>query len=112
MLSALDGDGDFRSDECMALLEEADIIVTNPPFSLMTEYLTIILELGKSFLVVGHLNQALYADLFPFIQGGRLWLGVNSGHFWFRVPDHYPEKATDYRQDADGRKWRRMGGIC
>jgi hypothetical protein len=112
VLTSLQGDGDFRSDECIALLDEADIVVTNPPFSLMIEFLTLLLERNKLFLVVGHLNQALYADLFPFIQGGRLWLGVNSGHFWFRVPDHYPEKETDYRQDADGQKWRRMGGIC
>lgn len=112
VLTALEGDGDFRSDECMALLDEADIVVTNPPFSLMTEYLTTLLDRGKSFLVVGHLNQALYADMFPFVRSGRLWLGTNSGHFWFRVPAHYPEKATDYRQDADGQKWRRMGGIC
>jgi len=103
ILTALDGDGDFRSSECMAF-----VVVTNPPFSLMVEYLTALLECNKSFIVVGHLNQALYADLFPFIQSGRLWLGANSGHFWFRVPDHYPEKATDYRQDPDGQKWRRM----
>lgn len=112
VLSPLEGDGDFRSEECMAALAEADIVVTNPPFSLMVEYLTTLLEHNKSFLVVGHLNQALYADLFPYIQGGRMWLGVNSGHFWFRVPDHYEPKATDYREDSEGQKWRRMGGIC
>ncbi|MEQ1703648.1 MAG: adenine-specific methyltransferase EcoRI family protein, partial [Ilumatobacteraceae bacterium] len=112
VLTALQGDGDFRSEECVALLDEADIVVTNPPFSLMTDYLTTLLERGKSFLVLGHLNQALYADLFPYVRGGQLWLGANSGHFWFRVPDDYPEKSTDYRVDADGQKWRRMGGIC
>ncbi len=112
VLSPLKGDGDFRSEECMQALFEADIVVTNPPFSLMTEFLTTLIENGKSFLVVGHLNQALYADLFPYIQQGKMWLGVNSGHFWFRVPDHYSPKETDYRQDSDGQKWRRMGGIC
>lgn len=112
VLTPLQGDGDFRSNECMASLDEADIVVTNPPFSLMVEYLTTLLERGKSFLVIGHLNQALYADLFPYIQAGRFWLGVNSGHFWFRVPDHYTPKDTDYRQDPDGQKWRRMGGVC
>jgi hypothetical protein len=112
VLTPLEGDGDFRSDECMASLDEADIVVTNPPFSLMVEYLTTLLERDKSFLVIGHLNQALYADLFPYIQGGKFWLGVNSGHFWFRVPDHYTTKDTDYRQDPDGQKWRRMGGVC
>lgn len=112
VLTPLEGDGDFRSEECMALLDEADIVVTNPPFSLMVEYLTALFARGKSFLVLGNINQALYSDLFPFVQSGRLWLGANSGHFWFRVPDHYEAKATDYRQDPDGQKWRRMGGIC
>ena len=112
VLTALKGDGDFRSEECMALLNEADIVVTNPPFSLMVEYLSTLLSRGKSFLVLGNINQAIYADLFPFVQNEKLWLGANSGHFWFRVPDHYEPKATDYRQDPDGQKWRRMGGIC
>lgn len=112
VLTALDGDGDFRSEECMDLLDEADIVVTNPPFSLMIGYLTTLLNRGKSFLVLGNINQALYSELFPFVKSGELWLGANSGHFWFRVPDHYEPKGTDYRQDADGQKWRRMGGIC
>lgn len=112
ILTPLEGDGDFRSDECLALLGEADIVVTNPPFSLQVEYLVTLLKCGKSFLVLGNINQALYSDLFPYIQNGRLWLGANSGHFWFRVPDHYEPKGTDYRQDSTGQKWRRMGGIC
>lgn len=112
ILTALQGDGDFRSDECLALLDEADIVVTNPPFSLAIEYLTKLLSAGKSFLVLGNINQATQSKLFPFIQDRRLWLGANSGHFWFRVPDGYEPKATDYRQDPDGQKWRRMGGIC
>lgn len=112
ILTPLEGDGDFRSDECLALLEEADIVVTNPPFSLVIEYLLTLLNCGKSFLVLGNINQALYSDLFPYIQGRQLWLGANAGHFWFRVPDQYEPKATDYRQDSTGQKWRRMGGIC
>ncbi|CAN5609823.1 adenine-specific methyltransferase EcoRI family protein [soil metagenome] len=112
ILTPLKGDGDFRSAECMAVLDEADIVVTNPPFSLMTEYLITLLNCGKSFIILGNINQAMYSDLFSFIQDGRIWLGANSGHFWFRVPDHYEPKTTDYRQDADGQKWRRMGGIC
>jgi len=112
VLTALEGDGDFRSDECMALLDEADIVVTNPPFSLAVEYLTTLLESGKSFLVLGNIRQALYSDLFSYVLTSRLWLGVNAGHFWFRVPDHYEPKETDYRQDAQGQKWRRMGGLC
>jgi len=112
ILTALKGDGDFRSAECLAILDEADIVVTNPPFSLAIEYLKTLLNSGKSFLVLGNMNQALYSDLFPYVLDGRLWLGATSGHFWFRVPDHYEPKPTDYRQDSTGQKWRRMGGIC
>jgi len=112
VLTPLQGDGDFRSPECVALLEEADVVVTNPPFSLMIPYLSMLLEYEKSFLVLGNINQSIYSGLFPHIKAGRLWLGANAGHFWFRVPDHYKPKPTDYRQDDDGQKWRRMGGIC
>jgi hypothetical protein len=112
VLTPLKGDGDFRSTECMELLEAADIVVTNPPFSQITDYLTLLIKSGKSFLVLGNVNQALYEEIFPFVMAGQMWLGVNSGHFWFRVPENYEPKKTDYRQDLDGQKWRRMGGIC
>jgi len=112
VLTPLTGDGDFRSKECLKLLDEADIVVTNPPFSLITEYLSLLINRGKSFLVLGNVNQALYDGLFQFVMAGEMWLGVNSGHFWFRVPEYYEPKSTDYKQDSDGQKWRRMGGIC
>jgi hypothetical protein len=112
VLTPLKGDGDFRSKECVELLNEADIVVTNPPFSQITDYLTLLIKSGKSFLVLGNVNQALYEGVFPFVMAGKMWLGVNSGHFWFRVPENYEPKQTDYKQDASGQKWRRMGGIC
>ena len=108
----LEGDGDFRSPECLELLKECDIVVTNPPFSLMTEYLPVVIESGKQFLVLGNMNHALYTEIFHYFFEKKVWLGHNSGHFWFRVPKYYPPKGTDYKQDANGQKWRRMGNIC
>lgn len=108
----LEGNGDFRSSECLALLDECDIVVTNPPFSLATEYIPLIMDSGKQFLILGNLNHAMYAEIFPYIFEHRMWLGHNSGHFWFRVPDYYEPKSTDFKIDEQGQKWRRMGNIC
>ena len=108
----LTGDGDFRSPECRALLNECDIVVTNPPFSLMKEYLPLMVNSGKHFLVLGNINHAMYVENFAFFKENKVWLGYNSGHFWFRVPNYYQAKGTDYKVDNEGQKWRRMGNIC
>ncbi len=109
----LKGNGDFRSQECIDILNnEADIVVTNPPFSLMKEYLPLLINSGKQFIVLGNINHALYKEIFHYIIEEKLWLGHNAGHFWFMVPEDYEPKATDYRQDEAGQKWRRMGNIC
>lgn len=110
-LSILSGSGDFRSKECMELLDEADIVCTNPPFSLMKEYLPLLVEKGKDFLVLGNINHATYSEIFPYILDEKMWLGNHAGHFWFNVPDHYEPKKTDYRE-VNGQKQRRMGNIC
>ena len=112
VLSRLDGDGDFRSPECVALLKDADIVVTNPPFSLFREYMALLMEHGKQFLVIGNMNAVTYREIFPLIRDNKVWLGNNSGHYWFKVPDSYEEKATDFKIDENGQKWRRMGNIC
>lgn len=104
--------GDFRSDESIKLLKQADIVVTNPPFSLFREYILQLVEFKKDFLVIGNMNNAAYKEILPLFLGGKLWLGRNSGHYWFKVPPDYEEKKTDYKQDETGQKWRRMGNIC
>ena len=71
----LQGDGDFRSEECIALLKQADIVVTNPPFSLFREYLGQLMEYGKQFLIIGHQNAIHYKEVFPLIRDGKIWLG-------------------------------------
>ena len=108
----LQGNGDFRSPECVELLKQSDIVVTNPPFSLMKEYVPLIQESGKQFLVLGNMNHITFKEIFHYFYDHKMWLGYNSGHFWFRVPDYYPAKNTDFKQDEAGRKWRRMGNIC
>ena len=111
-LTELEGNGDFASDECLALMDESDIVVTNPPFSLFRKYISLLVEHKKDFLIIGNQNNVTYSEVFPLIKNNKVWLGYNNGHFWFKVPDHYEEKKTDFKIDDDGQKWRRMGNIC
>lgn len=111
-LTRLKGDGDFRSEECVQLLKEADVVVTNPPFSLFREYIAQLIQYEKDFLVIGNLNAVKYKEILPLFMTDKIWLGYNSGHYWFKVPDSYEEKKTDFKIDETGQKWRRMGNIC
>jgi hypothetical protein len=112
VLTLLQSDGDFRSTECVDLLKQADIVVTNPPFSLFREYVAQLMEYQKAFVIIGNQNAVTYREILPLIRYNKVWLGYNSGHFWFMVPDTYEEKATDFKIDENGQKWRRMGNIC
>lgn len=76
-LTELDGDGDFRSEECLALLDEADIVVTNPPFSLFREYVKSLMEYKKKFIIIGNINAITYREIFPLLKNNEMWLGVN-----------------------------------
>lgn len=111
-LTLLQGDGDFRSAECVELLKQANIIITNPPFSLFRDFMTQLLEYEKDFIIIGNQNAITYREIFPLIRDNKIWLGYNCGHFWFKVPDTYEEKKTDFKIDETGQKWRRMGNIC
>lgn len=107
------GDGDFRSEECVKLLKQADIVVTNPPFSLFREYVEQLIEYKKKFLIIGHMNALHYKDIFKLIKGGKLWLGesIHSGDREFGVPDHYPLSAAGCRIDENGNKYIRVKGV-
>ena len=107
----LKGNGDFRSEECVEFLKEADIVCTNPPFSKMKEYLPFLITNNKDFIILGNLNHATWAETFPYFFENKVWCGYTDGHFWFQVPDSYEEKPTDYKM-IDGIKYRRMGNIC
>ncbi len=112
VLTCLEGNGDFRSKECVEMLLEADVVVTNPPFSLFREYLAHLMAFQKSFLVIGNQNAISYKEVFPLIKSNRLWLGVNNGNMEFRVPDYYEPKKTRFWIDSEGNKWRSHGNIC
>ena len=112
-LTLLDGDGDFRSEECVNILKDADIVVTNPPFSLFRDYVAQLVEYGKQFLIIGNINAITYKEIFPLIKDNKLWLGysIHSGDREFRVPDDYPLEAAGSRIDEQGRKYIRVKGI-
>lgn len=112
VLRLLDGDGDFRSPECVALLQEADVVVTNPPFSLFQEYLTQLFESGKQFLILGDQNAVTYTDVFAQIMANKLWFGYeNGGTKWFQVPDDYDIKTESRKKIVDGVKYFSMGRV-
>lgn len=109
----LEQNGDFRSPESLAILKECDIVVTNPPFSLFREYMEILMEYDKSFLIIGNQNNVTYKEMIPLLQEDKIWLGVNSGTMEFQVPntEEY-HKKTSFRVDEKGHAWRKFGNIC
>lgn len=112
VLSILKGSGDFRSQECIELLKQADIVCTNPPFSLFREYVAQLMKYEKKFLIIGNQNAITYKEVFRLIQENKVWLGIKSGDMAFKVPDSYEPRETRYWQDETGQKWRSMGNIC
>lgn len=108
----LDGNGDFRSKECIEILKGADIVVTNPPFSLFREYVAQLMEYGKKFLIIGNMNAVTYKEVFTWLQNNKVWLGYKIGDMAFKVPDYFEPRKTRYWQDASGQKWRSMGNTC
>ena len=108
----LKGDGDFRSAECIELLKEADIVVTNPPFSLFREYVDILMKYEKKFLIIGSQNNITYKEIFKLFKENKIWLGYKAGDMAFKVPDYYTPRETRYWEDETGQKWRSMGNIC
>ena len=112
-LVELDGNGDFRSPECLDLLDESDIVVTNPPFSLFRDYVATLMEHKKHFIIIGNMNAITYKEIFPLIKENKLWLGasIHSGDRKFYVPDDYPLKASGCGIDEDGRKYIRVKGV-
>jgi hypothetical protein len=109
----LEGDGDFRSAECIELLKQSDIVVTNPPFSLFREYVAQLMEYRKKFVIIGNMNAITYKEIFPLIKNDNLWLGqsISSGDREFQVPDSYPLHAAGWRIDDEGRKYIRVKGV-
>lgn len=103
--------GDFRSPECISILEEADIVITNPPFSLFRQYVAQLMEYKKQFLIIGNQNAITYKEIFKLLQDNKMWVGYNNGDMEFIVPDYYLPRATRYREE-NGIKYRSMGNTC
>lgn len=108
----LEGDGDFRSPECIELLKEADIVVTNPPFSLFREYIAQLIKYDKKFLIIGNQNAITYKEIFPLIRDNKVWLGCRNGDMAFVVPESTEPRATRFWIDESGVKYRSLGNIC
>jgi hypothetical protein len=108
----LNGDGDFRSDECIELLKQVDIVVTNPPFSLFREYVEQLMLYNKNFLILGSQSAIIYKGVFRFIKDNKLWLGYNNGGTkWFQVPDDYDIQTESRKKIENGIKYFSMGSI-
>lgn len=109
---ALNEDGDFRSSECVELLQQADIVVTNPPFSLFRDYVDQMIKHDKKFLIIGNQNAVAYMETFELLKNNKIWLGYYSGDMKFRVPDYYEPRDTRFWIDEKGQKWRSIGTGC
>lgn len=111
----LKGDGDFRSAEIKKLRDEADIIITNPPFSLFREFLAWIVEGGKKFITIGNMNAITYKELFPFILQNKIWIGssnFNTG-MYFKVPKDFTYSPSyKFAKEINGDKVNRVPGVC
>ena len=111
----LEGDGDFRSDEIKTLRNEADFIITNPPFSLFREFVNWVNESEKKFLLIGNLNAISYSEIFPYIKNNKIWLGAtnfNTG-MYFRVPDSFTYAPSyKFEREQNGVKVNRVPGVC
>lgn len=109
----LQGDGDFRSEEVCKLRDEADIIITNPPFSLFREFLAWIMQANKKFAILGNMNAITYKEVFPPIKENKIWLGatIHSGDREFEIPKGYPISASGWRIDEKGRKYIKVKGV-
>ncbi len=109
----LEGDGDFRSEEVKKLFAEADVIITNPPFSLFREFLKQIIDFDKKFLIIGNINCITYKEVFPLIMQNKMWIGpsIHSGDRKFYVPEEYPLEAATCGIDERGRRFINIKGV-
>jgi hypothetical protein len=110
-IKPLKGDGDFRSKESIELLKQADIVVTNPPFSLFREYVAQLIEYDKKFLIIGNQNAIAYKGIFSLMKENKIWLGYTHPEK-FIVPDDYEQREFRSWRDENGVNWRSLGNAC
>ncbi len=113
-IKQLKGDGDFRSKECIELLKQANIAVTNPPFSLFREYVAQLMKYDKKFLIIGTWNAITYQEIFKLIKEDKIWIGINSNRNFsgFIVPKHYSLFGTEARVDENGNRIVSTNNTC
>ena len=108
----LEGSGDFRSEECIEFLKEADVVVTNPPFSLFREYVKQLMDYGKKFIIIGNGNAVTYKEIFPLIKENKLWIGASKGiggKFEFIAPEGYDGKFVSIK---NGIRMAQVNNAC
>ena len=112
-LKRLTGDGDFRSSECVELLKQADIVVTNPPFSLFREFMKLLEQTDRKYIILGNMNASTCKEIFPLFRDDKVWYGdtIRSGDRKFYVPDDYPLHAASCGIDPNGRRFIRVKGV-
>lgn len=108
-IKKLKGDGDFRSSECINYLKMSDIVVTNPPFSLFKDIVSLLVKHNKKYLLIGNQNALTYKEIFPLIQNNEAWTGYQFGDMKFRVPASSEPRETRFWVDEFGQKWRSLG---
>ena len=114
-VTELEGDGDFRSAECIEILKECDVVVTNPPFSLFREYVAQLIEYNKKFLIIGNGNAITYKEIFPLIKDNKLWLGVTlfCGKMpYFKVPNNYEVTNDRIITNEKGERLKQVNSIA
>ena len=113
LIIQLNGHGDFRDEECRSLLKDADVVVTNPPFSLFREFINLMMEFNKKFIIVGNGNSVTYKDIFPLIKNNQIWMGVSKGiggKMSFYASDDYDNKHNYFNEDR--RKLAQVNNAC
>ena len=112
-ITELKGHGDFRDDECRVLLDDADVVVTNPPFSLFREFIALMMKFNKKFLIIGNGNAVTYKEVFPYIKNNQIWMGARKGiggKMSFYASDDYDNKHNYFNED--GRKLAQVNTAC
>lgn len=109
-ITELQGNGDFRSEECIEFLKEADVVVTNPPFSLFREYVAQLIEYKKHFIIIGNQNAITYKEIFPLIKENKLWLGINYVKEFITPLTEIENEKTQYIKE--GKVYQKFGNIC
>ena len=108
----LSGMGDFRSDECIEILKEADIIITNPPFSLFREYIQQLMDYNKKFIIIGNMNAVTYKQIIPYFLNNELWVGASPHRIWFNVPHTFQITSSNVKYDENGKPLIQVGNAC